>query len=325
MTNPRRPPILEPPSSDPQRLENTIIQTVLGAALPLASVRVGPGDDAAVLRDGTTVTVDALVEGVHWDWRLSPADVGWKAVAVNASDLGAMGARPEWMLLALCVPTTVDHDWIAAFAAGLGEASRAFGVGLVGGDTTRSPGPRIVSVTMGGPLVAAPITRSGGSAGDDLWVTGTPGLAGAGYVLADPPDAALSALRRPRPPVAFALELAREGLATAMMDLSDGLSSDLPRLCARSGVGAVVQPEHLPLHPALEGLPEALTLQAAAGDDYELLFAALPGARDRIVALASRHDVPVSRIGRLMADPAVVLEGAGWPEAPFVHFRERAP
>lgn len=281
---------------------------------------MGPGDDAAVLPDGTVVTVDTLVEGVHWDERLSPADVGWKSVAVSVSDCGAMGAHPAWMVLALSLPREHDPDWVAAFASGLAEASRAWGVPLVGGDTTRSPGPRFVSITMGGRLVGRPITRGGGRPGDDLWVTGTPGLAGAGYVLTFAPAEALDALRRPRPPIALALDLARENLPTAMMDLSDGLASDLPRLCRRSDVGAEVEPHLLPVHPALRGHTELLALQTAAGDDYELLFTASPSSRARIAALGAAHGVGVTRIGRLLADPAVVLRGRDWPAAPYAHF-----
>lgn len=309
---------LEPPQSGPNAREHHIIETLLRAAPPApADLRVPPGDDAVVLADGTAVTVDALVEGVHWDARLSGSDVGFKAVAVSASDLGAMGARPHWMVLAVCLPAPHDQAWLAELAEGVGEACRAFEVALVGGDVTRTPGPRFVSVTMGGPC-PRPVRRSGARPGDVLWVTGTLGLAGAGYLLPDPPAAALRALRRPRPPVAFARDLAAAGLATAMMDLSDGLASDLPRLCAASGVGAEVDPDALPRHPDLV-LEDPVPLQVGAGDDYELLFTAAPGSADAIVRIGRRHDVAVTAIGSVDGGGAR-LRGRAWPSDAFSHW-----
>lgn len=315
-------PDLEPPG-DPQRLEHAIIDVLIRAMPGTATLPVGPGDDAAVLADGTAVTVDALVEGVHWDARLSAADVGWKAVAVNASDLGAMGAAPAWMVLTLALPSPPDPAWVAAFAAGAGEAARAYGVTLIGGDTTRSPGPRFVSITMGGRCVGAPARRSGGRPGDDVWVTGVLGLAGAGYVLMDPPPEALAALRRPRPPVAFAGTLAERRLVTAMMDLSDGLASDLPRLCRASRAGARIRPDALPLPEVLRGRDDALALAVGAGDDYELLFCAPPAHRDAIAAAAAEHAVRVTRIGALTPDAEVALVGRPWPAA-WTHFPDVA-
>lgn len=280
-----------------------------------------PGDDAAVLDDGTAVTTDAMVEGVHFDHRLDAADVGWKVLAVSVSDLAATGARPVWAVLDLCLPSG-DDAWVHSFARGFGEAARRWRVTLIGGDTTASPGPRFAAVTLAGPCVAAPLRRNGGRPGDDLWVTGTPGLAGAGWSLDDPPDAALSALRRPDPPLAFALDLVGAGLATAGMDLSDGLESDLPRLARASGCGAVVDPSALPRHPALDHLPGAASRRCrlAGGDDYELLFTAPPAARPAIEALAAAHQVHVSRIGALTADRSVVVSDGPWPDASFTHF-----
>lgn len=311
---PRKPlPDLPSPDDDPEQRLIALL-SVGSPATP-----AGPGDDAAVLPDGTVVTVDALVEGVHWDARLAPADVGWKAVAVSVSDCAAMGARPAWMVLALSVPGPDDAAWVGAFAIGLHAAATAFGVPLVGGDTTRSPGPRFVSITMGG-RAARPILRSGARPGDDLWMTGWPGLAGAGYALADPPPAALIALRRPQPRVALGVALSEQALATAMMDLSDGLRADLPRLAARSGVGADVNPAALPIHPALRAVPDVLRLQVAAGDDYELLFTARPDDRSRVLALAAELGVPCARIGAITAGLAVRLIGADWPTPIFAHF-----
>lgn len=277
---------------------------------------VGPGDDAAVL-DGNAWTVDALVEGVHFDARLSPADVGYKTIAVSASDLGAMGATPAWALLTLSLPRPVDRAWVRRFAEGVGEACDAFGVALVGGDVTRSPGPRVITGTLGGPC-PRPLLRSGGRPGDTLWVTGVPGLAGLGYTAAEPPETALAALRRPRPPVAFGVAVATAGLARAAMDLSDGLAVDLPRLCRASGTGAVVDPGALPDHPALAGLDPVERLRG--GDDYELLLAAPPGAEALLTALAAERGVRLTAIGRLVAEPVLHLVGDPWPHAGFDHF-----
>lgn len=282
---------------------------------------MGPGDDAAVL-DGHAWTVDALVEGVHFDARLAPADVGFKAIAVSVSDLAAMGATPRWALLTLSLPRPVDRAWVAAFAGGVGEACRAFAVDLAGGDVTRSPGPRVVTTTLGGPC-PAPVLRSGGRPGDTLWVTGVPGLAGLGYSLPDPPAAALDALRRPQPPVAFALAAA--SLVHAGMDLSDGLAVDLPRLCRASAVGAVVDPASLPDHPAFASAPDPLAVKLGGGDDYQLLLAAPPDARDALTRLAAEHGVVLSAVGRLTGEPVVRLLDGTWPRGLFDHFEEAGP
>lgn len=333
----------DPPRQHPHPREHAIIRTLLGSAGPGVRSRAvadaatralagdaegGPpaltvpaGDDAAVLPDGTALTVDALVEGIHWDGRLTPADVGFKAVAASVSDLGSMGARPRWMLLALS--TRADDAWIEGFAAGLGEAARRWGVELVGGDTTGSPGPTVVSVTMGGACVAEPVTRAGARPGDEVWITGLPGLAGAGWMLDDPPAAALEALRRPAPPLEFALALAGQRLPTAMMDLSDGLASDLPRLCAASGVGAAIDPAALPLHPALAALPDPVAVQLGGGEDYQLLFTTAPGAP--VEALARGLGVAVARVGRVTRGARVELLGRDWPAPAFDHFPAEAP
>lgn len=302
----------------PYQREQEVIDLLLRAA-PLRRVHpVGPGDDAAVLADGTAVTVDALVEGVHWDDRLAPADVGYKAVAVSASDLAAMAARPAWMVLALALPSPPDLGWVRGFASGLASGADRFGVDLVGGDLTRAP-VRVASLTMSGVVVAPPVQRAHARPGDDLWVTGTPGLAGAGYLLDDPPAAALGALRRPTPRVDLALAVATARLAHAMMDLSDGLASDLPRLCAASGVGARLKPARLPLHPALTHLDDPLPIQVSGGDDYELLMTAPPEHRDALTALAAGHGVRLTRVGQVTRGPRVELVGRSWPGG-YAHF-----
>lgn len=315
-SRPARESSLEPPPADP---EQDIIDTLLAAA-PKAppSVRIGPGDDAALVGD-EALTVDTLVEGVHFDARLSPEDVGYKALAVSVSDLAAMGAHPAWALLALSLPRPVDHAWVRSFARGLGAACTRWGVALVGGDTTRSPGPRYVSLTLGGPC-PHPVRRSGGGPGDALYVTGVPGLAAAGYALVDPPAEALAALRRPDPPLAFAQDVARAGLVTAMMDLSDGLATDLPRLARASGVGARVDASALPDHDVFASVPDPLALRLAGGDDYQLLLTARLDHDEALRTRASHHGVRLTRIGELTTDRAVALTAGAWPAALFAHF-----
>lgn len=313
---------MEPPPPESDQRERALISHFLASACPDDAhvCRVGPGDDAAVLRDGLAVTVDTLVEGVHWDDRLSAEDVGFKAVAVSVSDLAAMGARPAWMLLSLSVPR--DDAWSAGAARGLGEASHRWRVPLIGGDTTRSAGARTLSVTMAG-TCARPALRTGARPGHDLWVTGWPGLAAAGYHLASPPAAALEALRRPEPPLELALTLVEADLVGAMMDLSDGFASDLPRLCAASGVGVDLDLAALPVHPSIAEEPSLRTLQLAGGDDYVLLFSADPAHRARIAALADAASVPCHRIGRVTETPGARVDG-GWPRPPFAHFEGEA-
>lgn len=281
---------------------------------------IGAGDDAAVWKNGRCWTCDTLVEGVHWDDRVDATDVGFKAVAASVSDLIAMGAHPRWALLSLTLPDPVDERFVARFAAGFGEASRRWGVTLAGGDTTRGHEHIVVTVTMGGTLQAKALTRSGGRVGDDLWVTGTPGLAALGYSVKEPGPAALSALRRPEPPVRFVLDMVDQGLASAAMDLSDGLSSDLRRLCTASGVGALVYVDRLPSHPELEAQDGELRARLAGGDDYQLLFAAPSASAPRIERLGDKMGVKVTPIGVLTESGETLLSRGAWPKAPYQHF-----
>ncbi|MCB9741144.1 MAG: thiamine-phosphate kinase [Alphaproteobacteria bacterium] len=269
------PVILAEMPDDPD--EAYVIRTLTHRLSAPRPPTVGPGDDAAVLDDGLTLTVDAMVEGVHWDDRLSPEDVGAKLVAVNASDIAAMGASPRWALLALSLPDPLDRAWVEGFSRGLRRALDACGAELVGGDTTASRGARVASLSMGGALVGPPLLRSGARPGDQLWVSGTLGDAAGGFYLDPPPEELLAALRRPRPPLALGPALSREGLASAAMDVSDGLAADLAKLCEASGLGAEVEPERVPLSPALRAAdPDALDHALGFGEDYQLLFTAPP-------------------------------------------------
>ena len=286
-----------------------------------ADVRLGIGDDACILADGTAWTCDTLVEDVHWDKRLSAGDVGFKALAVSTSDLAAMGATANWALVAIALPPVVDTDFVQQLAVGLHEAANLWGIRVVGGDTTRTSGPIMITVTIGGRVGANPLLRSGGQVNDDLWVTGHPGLAAGGYLDSSPSEDALKALRRPKPPVRFARALSTLGLASAAMDLSDGLASDLPRLCRASTLGASIDPQRLPTHATLANDGDSRRRKLTGGDDYELLFSAPKVHRDAIEALARTHDVTVSSFGSLTREPTIHVAGGGWPTPIYEHFQ----
>ncbi len=298
--------------------EQFVIDTLLSGRPAVVSslVDVDAGDDTAVLTDGTLVTTDTMVEGVHWDHRATAEDVGWKLVAVNVSDVAAMGGRPTWATLSVCLPRPLDCVWIEGFARGLHAACAKWGVQLIGGDTTRSPGPAVVSLTLAG-RASRPLTRSGACPGDDIWVTGVPGTAAMGFHHGGP---GLHALHRPDPPVELAVALAASGCVSAAMDLSDGLATDLPRLCRRSGVGAQIDPTALPSNAILVSPPDSLAEAMAFGDDYELLFTAKPADRPAVLQLAQAAGVRVTAIGRITAGSSVGLVGQAWPTPGFAHF-----
>ena len=277
-------------------------------ARPTPSAVLGPGDDCALLAPSPgmelAVTTDMLVEGTHFLAGTDAEALGWKTLAVNLSDLAAMGATPRWVLLAGSLPTA-DEGWIAAFARGFFACAQAFGVDVVGGDTTR--GPRNFCVTAMGEVAAGrALTRSGARAGDDLWVSGWPGLAALG--LADLQGrvalpavlraTCIDALQRPQPRVALGRALM--DLAHAAIDVSDGLLADLKHILERSGLAAEIDLAGLPALPAGVEPGLAQRAQLAGGDDYELVFAAPPDARTALQALGMRLDLPLSRCGRLL-------------------------
>src|SRR5215472_5810498 len=250
-------------------------------------VVLGVGDDAAVLEcppgAQLVATTDTLVAGVHFPLSVPAAAVGHRALAVNLSDLAAMGARPAWALLALTLPSA-DEQWLSEFAAGLAGLARAHDVALVGGDTTR--GPLTISVQLLGHVPRGrALTRAGGRPGDRLFVSGSPGDAGAGLALEQgrlsaPPEAAPYLRERfllPTPRVALGERL--RDYARACIDVSDGLLGDAGKLAAASGVGLEISFTELPVSRALQqalGGEAARELALTAGDDYELLFAVDP-------------------------------------------------
>jgi thiamine-monophosphate kinase len=259
---------------------------------------------------------DTLVEDVHFLADAPPDSVGHQALAVNLSDLAAMGAEPAWALLSLSLPDS-DDAWVAAFAAGFHALAARTGVALVGGDTVR--GPRVVTVCVLGHVeTGGALTRSGARPGNALYVSGWPGEAAAGLDLlrrdsAAPPDERCVRRHRYADP---RIELGRalRPHATAAMDVSDGLLGDLAKLCAASGVAARVELERLPLSPALlarESRDAAERHALYGGDDYELIFA-LPAGLDPASILAPSL-VQVTRIGELTEGSGVHCERGGMP------------
>lgn len=315
--------------------EFDLIARIRRRAATRDDVRLGIGDDAAILRmpagRDLVVATDTLNTGVHFPDDTAPADIGWKSLAVNLSDLAAMGAEPAWCTLSLSMPRS-DADWVDAFLDGFLELAVRHRVALVGGDTTR--GPLSICVTAHGfvePRGALP--RGGARAGDDLWVTGTLGDAAGAlrqWRAGDGIDPALRArLDRPTPRVAAGRALA--GLAHACIDVSDGLLADLGHLCAMSRAGAEVALDALPASPALRahfGEETLRALQTAGGDDYELCFAAPPTARLAIEDAMGLCDTPVARIGRIDGKVGDILaydaDGKSWTpqHRGYAHFAE---
>jgi len=295
-------------------------------------VVLGIGDDAALLAPPPgrqlVVTADTLNDGVHFPHGTSPADLGWKALAVNLSDLASMGAEPAWCTLSLSLPQS-DAAWIDGFLDGFLALAREHGIVLVGGDTTR--GPLSVSVTaMGFVDAGRALRRDGARVGDDVWVTGTLGDAAGALALLerDPVGVLRLRLDRPTPRVRAGLELL--GLANACVDVSDGLLADLGHIASRSGVAAQVDVGALPASEALRAAFDdatRLAMQAGGGDDYELCFTAPLEARARIDALSSQLGLRITRIGRIMAGEGVHpvdADGQPWspPRRGYDHFAE---
>jgi thiamine-monophosphate kinase len=305
---------------------------------PVRRSPLGVGDDCALLqpRPGMQLAVssDMLVEGRHFLSTVDPRALGHKALAVNLSDLAACGAQPLAFTLALALPQ-VDEDWLARFSDGLFALADAHGCELVGGDTTR--GPLTINITVFGEVPAgAALLRSGAGAGDDLWVSGTLGDArlaletfrGNVSLPQDVFTAARARLERPTPRVALGQAL--RGLATAAIDVSDGLLGDLGHVLRRSQVGATVDAQAA---CALLAAQASLQLDAtrlrdlvlAGGDDYELAFTAPPDRRGDVEAAARHAATAVTRIGRIDAEPGLRLvdaEGRPLPHAAsgFDHF-----
>lgn len=288
-------------------------------------VAMGIGDDAAVVRGSPTrdwlVTTDLLTEDVHFSLdTTSFDDLGYKAAAANLSDIAAMGGTPVCLLIALAIPRTVSQSDVSRLYRGIHRACRPHRVSLIGGDTSSSRAGLFLNITMIGEIArGAAILRSGADPGDLLYVSGTLGESLAGLMLLSKTTARgvrpglgsadrtrlIRRHRRPTPRVALGLALASQRLATAMIDVSDGLSGDLAHICEESRVGALLDRTALPLSPPLRKFAmlagasaESLALQG--GEDYELLFTVPPRHEQAVRRIGRLLRVPVTRIGRIM-------------------------
>ena len=312
--------------------EFDLIARIRARAATRHDVVLGIGDDAALLRvppgELLVVATDTLNRGVHFPEDTAPAHIGWKALAVNLSDLAAMGARPAWCTLSLSLPDG-DVAWVDAFLDGFLALAARHDVALVGGDTTR--GPLSVCVTVHGLIAPDGVLRRGRArVGDDIWVSGHLGDAAAALVQWRAGAAVDPLLRtrldRPTPRVALGQALA--GIAHACIDVSDGLLADLGHVCAASAVGAQVDIDALPASSTLQECfagDARRHVQATGGDDYELCFTAPREARERVTESAAASDVIVTRIGRITSGSgirALLHDGAAWapPVSGYVHF-----
>jgi thiamine-monophosphate kinase len=289
---------------------------------------LGVGDDCAVLRPNAglelALTTDMLVEGRHFAPHVDARSLGHKSLAVNLSDLAAMGAAPRWALLAIGLPAA-DAHWVEDFAAGFFALAERHGVELIGGDTTRVA-LRTISITAIGELPSGvALYRSSAQPGDDIWVSGELGGAALGLRRPDIADA-VKRLHWPEPRVELGERL--RGLARAAIDVSDGLAGDLGHILERSQVSAVVQYDRIPRPAAFQSAKDLeRDCVLSGGDDYELVFTAPPSRRGAIEALGAELGLPLARIGTIERGAArlVILDAKGEPvphRAGYDHFRE---
>ncbi|WP_354686353.1 thiamine-phosphate kinase [Cupriavidus necator] len=320
-------------SAQPQLSEFDLIRRYF--TRPVRKAALGVGDDCALIegRPGhhLAISTDMLVSGRHFFPDVAPRALGHKALAVNLSDLAAMGAEPRAFTLALALPEA-DPAWLAELAAGMLELADAHGCELVGGDTTR--GPLTLSLTVFGDVpVRAALRRDAARPGDDIWVSGTLGDARLalgdcrGEWLLPEPEFSQVRPRMDTPTPRVALGMALRGVAHAALDISDGLVGDLGHILARSQVGALVDVDALPRSAVLASQPEAIQRECvlAGGDDYELCFTAPTGNRDAIAAIAGRLELPLVRVGTITPEPGLrLVDASGNPTryegASFDHF-----
>jgi thiamine-monophosphate kinase len=302
---------------------------------PTPGAILGVGDDAALLRisDGMelAVSTDMLVSGTHFFHNADPFLLGHKTLAVNLSDLAAMGAVPRWATLALSLPAA-DENWLQRFSAGFFALADEHGVELIGGDTTRGPLNLCVTI-MGEVPKGKALRRSGARAGDDIWVSGIPGMAALGLAYlqgkTELPEEdrlfCLAALHKPLPQVALGLAL--RDIAHSAIDISDGLLADLGHILECSQLGAEIQFDAIPKVTA-GNIDEALMQHCvlSGGDDYELCFTAAVARRDEIEAVAQKLQLPLTRIGMIRAEQGCTVRTKGGgvlkpKESGYDHFK----
>jgi thiamine-monophosphate kinase len=301
---------------------------------------VGIGDDAAVVEPERNrvdvLTVDTVVEGIHFDRAFVPPEaIGHRAIAVNLSDLAAMGAAPRLALVAMALPSTLTLDDFDAIVAGMVEIATRHRLHIAGGNLTRSPHPLMIDVTVTGTIKRRQaLTRGGARAGDEVWVSGTIGAAAAGLkLLRDPARATgdrrlaagdrrlVTAYLRPEPRVRLGVLLARNRAATACIDLSDGFADGVHRIAEASGVGMTIDADAIPIDESARAtFGEAggfgVDTAISGGDDYELLFTVRPRARRRVIAAAQQAGVSVTRVG-ICTDSGHLLMRRGAGETPL--------
>jgi thiamine-monophosphate kinase len=291
-------------------------------------VILGIGDDCAALAlNGTDYllwTVDTLVEGVHFDLAYtSLSQLGWKSLTVNLSDIAAMGGDPRQALLSLGWPPALDRRLALEFAAGLAQAAREYGVAVIGGDTVSSPGGLIVTVTLTGQVPGAQMLRRSGAKPDDLiFVTGPLGEAAAGLEILrqglslapDLKEPLIEAQLRPRPHLKASRLLARQGLASALIDTSDGVATDLYHICRAGNVGARINRTKVPVSPRVQTAAphlgrDPLDLALTGGEDYLLLFTCPPALAGRLPQSFTRAGLaPPLLLGHIVSGDRVILE-----------------
>jgi thiamine-monophosphate kinase len=304
---------------------------------------VGIGDDAAVVEPERNrievLSVDSLVESVHFNRAFVPPDaIGHRALAVNLSDIAAMGAAPRLALLSLALPPSLPLAEFDGIAEGFSALARRYRVYIAGGNLTRSPGPLMIDITVvGGVKRRQALTRGGARPGDELYVSGTVGSARAGLRLLQEGSTGhssadvrlMTAYLRPEPRVRLGILLARNRAATACMDLSDGLADAVRQVAEASSVGAVIDADALPIEPrarsrlAERGL-DAVTEAIAGGDDYELLVAVRPTLRRRLETVRRQEALPLTRIGVCTKDRTLMIRGSAETAplpAGYGHFR----
>jgi thiamine-monophosphate kinase len=301
--------------------ERRLIEIIRRATRRAPAVRVGIGDDCAVLEPAAgsllLATTDLLIEDVHFRRRwATPADTGWKSLAVNVSDIASMGGRPRWALIALACPEAVTLEEAEAFYSGVQALAAEHEVAIVGGDTSASPRGWVINVTLLGETIRAPLLRSTARPGDVIAVTGSLGRSAAGLALLEtnPAPAGVAgetradvtaAHLRPRPRTREGQWLSEAGGVTSMIDVSDGLATDLGHLCEESGTGAQVDVGRVPVEPPVHAVARALGRDALAwatggGEDYELLLTTAPDAFDRLAAgLVRATGTRLTAVGRM--------------------------
>lgn len=317
--------------------EFDLIRRLMTDSLPLPNgVRLGPGDDCTILEGGVVVSADISVEGVHFrrEW-ITLREAGYRATAAALSDLAAMAAEPLGVLLSLALPPEEAVDGALAFQIGAREACSGHGIAILGGDLSRSPGPAVLDVVVLG-RTQAPLLRSGGCIGDDLWVTGwLGGSAGAVHRWSqgeEPGQELRESFVRPRPRIRELLWLVERGELSSGIDLSDGLAGDAGHLAAASGVGVILEAGSLPIHPALGRVytdPDLLLHFALqGGEDYEVCFSAPSGSVEGLThAFQEEFGIPLTRVGRMEEGVGVTVWNAEGESIPlgggFSHFEER--